>query len=155
MTTHDDNRALEEIRTQRADLWNQLVGLERAIATPLPGRVEEWAGGVHEALVELSATFERHCAMVEAPGGLFAEVLEAAPRLGSMVTRLRDEHVEISDQLRTELRDVRELAKGGTVDEAVTVRDRLTALLGLLSRHRQGGADLVYEAYAVDIGVGD
>jgi len=31
-------------------------------------------------------------------------------------------------------------------------RDRLLALLGSLVRHRQRGADLVYEAYAVDIG---
>ena len=32
------------------------------------------------------------------------------------------------------------------------MRDRLLALLGTLARHRQRGADLVYEAYAVDIG---
>jgi hypothetical protein len=32
-----------------------------------------------------------------------------------------------------------------------TVRDRGTALLGRLVRHRQRGSELVYEAYTVDI----
>ena len=34
------------------------------------------------------------------------------------------------------------------------MRAELTALLVALARHRQRGADLVYEAYAVDIGGG-
>ena len=33
-------------------------------------------------------------------------------------------------------------------------RVELTALLAALARHRQRGADLVYEAYAVDLGGG-
>ena len=34
------------------------------------------------------------------------------------------------------------------------LRSVLTSLLVALARHRQRGADLVYEAYAVDIGGG-
>jgi hypothetical protein len=33
-----------------------------------------------------------------------------------------------------------------------TVRDRGTALLAQLARNRQRGSDLIYEAYASDIG---
>jgi hypothetical protein len=33
-----------------------------------------------------------------------------------------------------------------------TVRDRGTALLGQLVRHRQRGSDLIYEAYSAEIG---
>jgi hypothetical protein len=32
------------------------------------------------------------------------------------------------------------------------VRDDLQRLMGRIVRHRQGGADLVWEAYAIDIG---
>ncbi len=72
-----------------------------------------------------------------------------------MITRLRDEHVVISDALSEELRAARDLAQNGGVDDALTVRDCLTDLIARISRHRQAGADLVYEAYAVDVGVGD
>jgi len=37
---------------------------------------------------------------------------------------------------------------------AEEVRVELTALLAALARHRQRGADLIYEAFAVDIGGG-
>jgi hypothetical protein len=32
------------------------------------------------------------------------------------------------------------------------VRERATALLVAVARHRQRGADLIYEAYAADLG---
>jgi hypothetical protein len=35
------------------------------------------------------------------------------------------------------------------------VRERGTRLLGHLVRHRQRGADLIFEAYQTDIGGGD
>ena len=38
------------------------------------------------------------------------------------------------------------------VDHAVTIRNQAIELLGQLTRHRQRGADLIYEAYQVDIG---
>ena len=38
---------------------------------------------------------------------------------------------------------------------AEQVRDDVTRLLGRLVRHRQRGSDLLYEAWAVDIGGGD
>lgn len=156
MTTTDGERqTLDVARAQRADLWRHLVALEQAISTPLPGRVQEWASTVHEALVDLSATFERHCGIVEAPDGVFDQVLAAAPRLESKVELLRREHVEIADAITAELRSIRDLASSAQVDDAVAARQRITDLLTALSRHRQGGADMVYEAYAVDIGVGD
>lgn len=154
-TTDGDRQTLDIARAQRADLWHHLVALEDAIAHPLPGRVQEWAAAAHEALVDLSATFQRHCAIVEAPDGVFDQVLAAAPRLQGMVERLRQEHVEIADAITAELRAARDLGNTANVDQALESRQRLTDLLTELSRHRQGGADLVYEAYAVDIGVGD
>jgi hypothetical protein len=146
---------LKEIRLQRADVWRHLMALEKAVATPIPGRAAEWAAVVHEALVELAATFERHIAVTEGPGGLFSEVLESAPRLDSAVDELRTEHEQVSRMLGDELRSLRAIDGQEDVGKAFDCRHRLTALLAQLLAHRQAGADLVYEAYAVDIGVGD
>ncbi|MFO8076296.1 MAG: hypothetical protein ACQETV_03495 [Actinomycetota bacterium] len=155
MMTEATPAALSSAREQRADLWKHMTALEHALSHPLPGRVDAWGSDVHDALVDLSSGFEHHCAAVEAPDGLFASVLEAAPRLDHAVRRLADEHIEISALISTLLREVRTLAREGTEDEGVAVRARITELLGRLSQHRQRAADLVYEAYAVDIGVGD
>lgn len=154
MTQIEQDRSLSEVRAQRADLWRHMVALEDAIATPMPGRVAAWAAHVHDALVDLAATLERHIAVTEGSPGLFSAVLDSAPRLEGAVDRLRIEHDEVSAALAGELRGLRGLddASGLVASEA---RERLTALLSLLSRHRQEGADLVYEAYAVDLGVAD
>jgi hypothetical protein len=42
-----------------------------------------------------------------------------------------------------------------TAPDAEAVRKQGTNLLGRLVRHRQRGADLIYEAYQTDIGGGD
>lgn len=155
MTQIDRDATLSEVRAQRADLWRHLVALEDAVATPMPGRVGAWAAQVHDALVDLAATFERHVAVTEGTDGLFASVRDKAPRLEGALERLRVEHEEIGATLANELRALRGLDNGSGTDAAAHARERLTALLSLLSRHRQEGADLVYEAYAIDLGVGD
>ena len=40
-------------------------------------------------------------------------------------------------------------------DDIDDLRERATELLGHIVRHRQRGADLIYEAYETDIGGGD
>jgi hypothetical protein len=44
------------------------------------------------------------------------------------------------------------LGEPGITTDVDNVRDRGTALLGRLLRHRQRGSDLIYQAYTVDIG---
>lgn len=151
----DSDTALAWARAQRADLERHHVAVERTLATPVPGRVSPWAAEVHDALVDLAATFERHIAATEGAHGLFGQVLAAAPRLEGAVDRLRLEHQELSVTLASGLRALRTLERDAREEAAGEVRERLTEALARLSRHRQGGADLVYEAYAVDIGVGD
>ena len=147
--------ALDSARAQRADVWRHLVGLEEALATPVPGRVGVWAATVHDALVDLAATFERHIGVTEGPHGLFSAVLDSSPRLDGTVARLKAEHEQITGTLASELRAIRGITDDGDVGPATEARERLTDVIRELLRHRQAGADLVYEAYAVDIGVGD
>lgn len=144
--------ALAEARARRADLHTVIVALEAAIAAPAPGRSPDWAEHVHDALVEVGAAFERHIAVVEGPDGLFEEVTHAAPRLANDLDRLRAEHLEIRAVIVHALDAVRETAGVPRTDDG---REAVLAVLDRLMRHRQHGADVVYEAYAVDIGTGD
>lgn len=147
--------ALQEARARRSDLHAGIMALERAVAAPAKGRANEWAAHVHDALVDLGAIFERHIAATEGPGRLFSEVTAHAPRLSNAVERLIRDHRDIRTHIGAALDTVRDLS-GMPADEiADHGREAVLELLERLLRHRQTGADLVYEAYAVDIGVGD
>ena len=147
-TTLED---LEGIRRRRAELRDSMSALERALAAPAPGRLSRWTERVRAALMELSADFREHVAIAEAPEGINTRAVRSQPRLAKAAQRLNNEHVELAaliNQLLDEL---------DTPDDtpAEQLRDGLTRLLGRLVRHRQRGSDLLYEAWAVDIGGGD
>jgi hypothetical protein len=109
---------------------------------------------VADALQGLRRAFDDHVAEVEADGGLLPQVRRDAPRLVNEVQRTVDEHVAITAEIDAAgaLVHACEGDRGGSEVEAV--RDAVTDLLRSISRHRQRGADLVYEAYSVDIGGG-
>ena len=143
--------ALERARRQRASLRRALSAVEDALAAPAAGRAAEWNHRLVAALEHLAEVFELHVAVTEPPGGLYEEVLEIAPRLANLVERFRREHREIARSIEQGLARARTL-NAEDAEEVERLRERLTLLLGRLVRHRQRGADLLYEAYAVDIG---
>lgn len=140
---------LENLRQRRAELRESMRALEQALAAPAPGRVDVWAERVHVAVVELSADFRQHIEITEGPDGLYPGLLITAPRLSNAVTGLTREHGQITVMIDELLTCLAGPDVGGDADGA---RDLGTALLSRLIRHRQRGADLVYEAYATDIG---
>jgi hypothetical protein len=139
-----DEQAVAVVRGRRSDLRAALIAAEAAIAAPIPGRSADWATRVHTALGGLRAAFSEHVVTAEGPDGLFAQLEVRAPRLARACQRLGDEHATIAEAL-TEA----ERALAGPPDE---VREAVLSVLARLARHRQRGADLMYEAYAVDIG---
>jgi hypothetical protein len=123
--------------------------LELALAAPAVGRVGAWAERVCVALGELSADFSTHIAITEGPESVHRELLDTAPRLSNAVEHLVAEHAVIAALIE----DLRTRASNPTSNEDVdAIRDLATGLLGRLARHRQRGADLIYEAYETDIG---
>jgi hypothetical protein len=140
---------LDALRWRRAELRESIGALEQALAAPASGRVGAWAERVHVALVELSADLGEHIAITEGPDGLHRDVLATAPRLSNAVVRLTREHAAIAGLVADLLTRVSDPPTG---DDVEAIRDLGTALLGHLARHRQRGADLVYEAYQADIG---
>ena len=147
-----DSDLLRMARAQRADLRKAMIQLERALARPAPGRVPEWADSVHDALAYLAAVFERHIAVTEGDDGFLAEIAEHSPRLINAIQRLTAEHDRIRSELASTLDHIRQV--GLNADDAVieSAREHVMSLVTDLVRHRQHGADLVYEAHAVDIG---
>jgi hypothetical protein len=148
------SQAIADARRQRADLHTTIMALEEATAAPASGRKAEWSARVHDALVDVSGAFERHIAVVEGPEGLFEEVTQAAPRLANALERLHTEHLEIRRCLVEALDAVR-LITGRTTSPADDGREAVLTVLDRLMRHRQHGADVVYDAYSIDIGTGD
>jgi hypothetical protein len=144
-------RAFEEAARRRADLHQALVQVERAISSPAAGRLETWTGDVVKRLTILLDTIDVHIEVTERQDGLYDEILHRAPRLSSQVDRLRAEHPGLRDgtgQLIERLHSTA-IGEGWPLDEA---RDDAQRLLGKIVKHRQQGADLVWEAYNLDIG---
>jgi hypothetical protein len=141
--------ALQAAKGQRLSLRRAIAGLEEALGTPadaldsLPDRL----GGALERLEEVFAV---HIEVTEAPGGLYQEILDNAPRLANRVTRFRREHTEIADGIRRGIASSR--AAAGDAEAVQALRDHAVRLFADLVRHRKRGLDLVYEAYHVDIG---
>jgi hypothetical protein len=146
--------ALDAARRRRQTLHEALVHLEQGISSPAAGRVPDWSGTVTKEMVSLRDAFDQHVIVTEKPGGLYEEIMERAPRLDGKLRRLHAEHPSISERItaaltRLEAGEVGDEGSSWPIDRA---RDDLQRLLGSIVRHRQSGADLVWEAYNVDIG---
>jgi hypothetical protein len=141
--------ALEVAARRRRELREALVAFEDAISSPIRDRVA-WRAEVADALEALGHAFEDHVAATEAPGGLYDEMRETAPHLGAKARRLREEHPQITAALAAAV--PRLGAPPADEADVETLRDDLQRLMGQIVRHRQHGADLVWEAYSIDIG---
>ncbi len=125
-----------------------MSAVERALAAPSPAGPVRWAERVLAAVTELSGDLREHVAITEGPDGLYRELAQHAPRLAGPVAALTREHTEIIGRLEA-LVTALEVAGEAEVDGA---RGMGTDLLAALMRHRQRGADLVFEAYDADLG---
>ena len=149
VTTVTEPDALEGVRLRRAGLRAAMTGVEQALAAAVPGREDEWVSGVRDALGVLQEVWTRHVVETETPGAFLDDLVEHDPRLANGARRLRDEHGSVLSELLA----IEDLFAADPV-EPDAVRTRLLSLLCDLAKHRQRGADLVYQAYDVDIGGG-
>lgn len=142
-------QALEAAARRRRELRDALVALEDAVAYSVHDP-ERWRQGVAPRLAALGEAFAEHVAETEAPGGLYDEMEEIAPHVQGKARRLREEHPRLTGAIAdAEARFAAPLPEGTNLD---ALRDDLQRLMGRLVRHRQHGADLVWEAYELDIG---
>lgn len=143
---------LDAVRIRRAELRESLNQLESSLAAPASGRAVVWGEAVHDALGEVADDFGAHVEVTEGPGGLHQAILAGDLRLANAVDALTAEHAAVAGELAGLVADSAAPVTPADVDD---LRERATHLLGQLVRHRQRGADLIYEAYQTDIGGGD
>jgi hypothetical protein len=141
--------ALDEIRRRRAELRDALGRLEGSLAAPSPGRIPEWSATVRDRLEQLGSDFAEHVTVTEGVDGVYDDVVASAPRLARAVDQLKHDHEIILKQLDhcTSLVDTAKVD-----DDIMDIRESATDLMFRLVRHRQRGSDLMWEAYANDIG---
>jgi hypothetical protein len=152
MDTTARARELEAVRQRRAELRDTLDAFERSLAAPAADRAVIWGEGLHAALGRLAAEFALHVEVTEGPGGLHQAILAGDLRLANQVAALAGEHGAIALDIAALVTASDAPVTPGDVEG---IRERGTRLLGRIVRHRQRGADLVYEAYQTDIGGGD
>lgn len=143
---------LDALRRRRVELRDAMGRLERALAAPASGRAVVWGEQVHTTVARLAADVAEHIVVTQGPGGLHETILDGDLRLANGVDALAAEHGPMSDEVAELLRACEPPVTPGDVAD---VRERGTRLLAHLSSHRQRGADLVYEAFEVDLGGGD
>jgi hypothetical protein len=146
---HQATQALEAAARRRRELREALVALEDAVASPARDS-DHWRAGVGARLAALREAFAEHVAETEAAGGLYDEMEEIAPHVQGTARRLREEHPPLTSAIIDAV--ARFDAPFPEATDVDALRDELQRLMGRLVRHRQHGADLVWEAYQLDIG---
>jgi hypothetical protein len=152
LADRDRTPALQEAARRRRTLHEALVALEQAISSPAAGRIPDWTAKVTKEMTAVRDAWEQHIDGTEKPGGLYEEIVGTSPRLAGTVDRLRAEHPEITAGVGEMVDRLEQVEIGGLPWPLDDARDDLQRLIGRVIRHRQKGADLVWEAYNVDIG---
>ena len=144
--------AVDAVRRRRAELRETLAAVESALASPGSDRAVVWGEHLHETVDRLASEFALHVEVTEGPDGLHQTILDGDLRLANQVAALVEEHKTIAA-------DIAALAAASDApvapSDVTDLREQGTSVLGRIVRHRQRGADLIYEAYATDIGGGD
>lgn len=131
---------------RRKDIYDAMLRLEGSLARP--SRLDDWRQEVAAALKGVEETLRRHVAEIESSRGLFAEVLDRSPRMSSTVEGLRDEHSRLAGLTETALATARSEGAGDPSQLRVQAMD----VIDLLVTHRQTGAEMLFDAYNVDLG---
>lgn len=144
------------VRAGRAGLRRALHDLEDAIATPVQ-HVDAWREQVRERVVGMQQAWSHHIEVTESADGLHPTLVADAARLVHGVATLRREHASIAAALARLCDATRPTPTpgGSTGGEVAALRAGATDVITAVMRHRQRGADLVWEAYAVDLGGSD
>ena len=147
------NRALlDAVRIRRDRFYDAILAVERAVATPAGDDPEAWAAAMAGPLDNLHEVLDAHVTGTEGAEGLFEQIAEDAPHLLNAVERLRQEHEPLCTAEQKIAAALSGVHDDASVDE---VRAQALELVHHLLEHRHRGAELVYDAYAVDVSPAD
>jgi len=148
----DQDDVVQAARQRRVALYGAMVDLEASLAAP-SGRAT-WVESVRRDLGRVAGALAAHIDEVERPGGIMARIVLDVPHLSSRVAALTGEHPGLTEEVVEVATRLDALGDPPDEDEADELRDAALGLLGALARHRHRGADLVYDAFAIEMGGG-
>lgn len=137
---------VEEVAERRHELYETMRRLEAAVARP--SGLADWRIEIEAAITDLDKSLGDHIRRTESDDGLLAEILEDSPHLATRIADLETEHEELRTACRTALFMAADWSP-------TTLRRKTNILLARLAIHRQTGAEILYDAYNVDIATGD
>lgn len=134
------------VAERRYELYEAMRRLEAAVARP--SGLADWRMEIEAAITDLERSLDDHIRGTESDDGLLAEILDESPYLASRIAGLEKEHGE----LRAACRKALSMAADWS---SARLRRKANVLLARLAFHRQNGAELLYDAYNIDIATGD
>lgn len=109
---------------------------------------ERWRSDIKREVAALAQGLAAHTRESEARGGILESIEEQAPRLWRKIDFLREDHEQLADSCTAISRAIEQKES----DQQVAARCH--GLIERLERHRRRGADLVFQAFGVDLGGG-
>jgi hypothetical protein len=156
--THTEDRlrrnheVLEAVKIRRDDFYEAILGLERALAVPAGDSPELWGAMVTTQVGRVRGVLDDHVRGTEGEDGLFEQLREDAPHLLHAVERLGAAHDGLMARAAVLDASLEHVTTTDGVDQA---RDAALDLMRSLLEHRHRGAELLYDAYQVDLSPGD
>lgn len=141
--------SLAGVARRRSEMEVALQDLERSAARP--SAHTDWIDDLATRVHSLQVALNNHIAEVEPPTALLDRITDQAPRLQRRVEETRKHHIVLSGLIE-QLLESMATAKTSDPIPVDSLRDGVVEVLTEMARHRQDGADLIYDAYAVEIG---
>jgi hypothetical protein len=127
-----------------------MVQLEAILTSPAAAPL--WIEDVHVRAAAVHRALQAHILEVERPNGIIARIVADQPRLASHGEELIADHPRLVERVDYVMELTSDAGDSLATETTMQVRHAVLELLGMLTRHRQAGADFVFDAYDVDIG---
>ncbi len=144
--------SLEDGRSERVRILMASHRAESCLTAAAPGREYAWKDSVQNALSLLRASLHEASGRGESAGGLIAALKTEDAGYSHRIDRLQQEFGEIVRRCDSTIEHLAYQGKDESIDFA-DIRQRVTWLLTSLKHHQAREADLIFEAYGLDIGL--
>lgn len=146
--------SLEEGRSERVRILMASHRAEACLTAPAPGRERQWLESVYQALSLLRTSLGEASELGESAGGLIAKLKSEGRMYFHRADQLQQEFDEMVRRCDATIEHLRSQGDTEAIDYS-DIRQRITWLLTSLKHHQAREADLVFEAYGLDLGVGE
>jgi len=152
--TSNRGSTVDSSRADRERSLDALHTLEIHAGRAAPGREHDWLADVHRAIAALERALTIQECNSAPDEGLLSAIERDEPRLRRRVEELRQRYRAVNDDVAALSRQLHAISPTDTIDVA-DIRQTLERIAGELRYQRARETDLVYEAYALDLGEGD